>query len=67
MSNNTRKLLLALSENPSLASEFKHDPKAVMDRYEVPEAHQTLIREGDQEGLKKAAGLDDETCRLIIF
>ena len=67
MSNNTQKLLLALSENPKLASEFKQDPKAVMDRYEVPEEHQALIRQGDQEGLKKAAGLDDETCRLIIF
>lgn len=67
MSNNTQKLLLALSENPKLAGEFKQDPKAVMDRYEVPEEHQKLICEGDQEGLKKAAGLDDETCRLIIY
>ncbi len=67
MSDNTRKLLLALGENPRLVAEFKEDPKAVMDRYEVPEEHQELIRSGDQEGLKRAANLDDETCRLIIY
>ncbi len=67
MSENTKKMLLALSEDPNLVSEYKQDPKTVMDRFGVPAEHQELIGQGDKEGLQKAAGLDDEMCRLIIF
>jgi len=67
MSENTKKLLLSLGEDPNLVTEFKKDPKAVMSRFEVPADHQEMIIKGDKEGLKEAAGLDDAMCRLIIF
>ncbi len=67
MSENTKKLLLSLNEDPNLVTEFKTDPKAVMDRFKVPEDHQAMIINGDKEGLQKAAELDDQMCRLIIF
>jgi hypothetical protein len=67
MSEKTRKFLLALGENPKLVEEFKQDPTAVMSKYEVPDDHQEMIRAGDQDGLKKSAGLDDDTLQFMIL
>jgi hypothetical protein len=67
MSDNTRKFLLALGENPKLAEEFKQDPTAVMNRHEVPEDHQKMILAGDHDGLKKSADVDDNTLKFLIL
>jgi len=67
MSEKTRKLLTDLGANPNLVDKFKKDPTRVMVQYEVPEDHQKMIIEGDKDGLKKAAGLDEDTLQFIIF
>lgn len=67
MSDNTRKFLLALGENPKLVEAFKQDPTAVMTSHEVPADHQKLILAGDHDGLKKQADIDDQTLRFIIL
>jgi hypothetical protein len=67
MSDNTRKLVSALGDDPETLEQFKKDPKAVMDKFGVPEDHQKLILADDKDALKKAAGLHDGELRLIIM
>lgn len=67
MSDNTRRMLVALGENPNLVDEFQKDAIGVMNRYDVPADHQKMILQGDKASLKKAADLDDETLQFIIF
>lgn len=66
MSDNTRKLVAALSEDPETLERFKQEPKTVMDEYGVPEAHQEHFLAGDKEALRREAGLDDNAVKLLI-
>lgn len=66
MSENTRKLVAALGEDPETRERFKNDPKAVMDEFGVPEDHQKHFLAGDKEALRREAGLDDKAVRLLI-
>lgn len=67
MSDKTKKLLVALGENPNLVEEFKKDAIGVMNRFDVPADHQKMILQGDKASLKKAADLDDDTLQFFIF
>lgn len=67
MSDNTRKFLSTLAEDPETLERFKKDPEAVMSEFDVPEAHQKLILEGDKKKLAQEAGLDDNKMQLIIL
>lgn len=67
MSEQTRKFIAALGEDPETLKRFRADPKAIMEEFNVPEVHQQLILADDKDGLKKEAGLDDAEVRLIIM
>lgn len=66
MSEKTRNFLLKLGEDPETADRYRTDPKAVMDKHGVPEDHQKLLLDGDVEGLRKAADLEDAHVNFII-
>jgi hypothetical protein len=66
MSENTRKLVAVLGEDPETLERFKQDPKAVMDEYGVPEEHQKHFLSGDKDALRREAGVDDNALQLLI-
>jgi len=66
MSDNTRKLIAALADDPDTLERFKKDPESVMKEYDVPEDHQKMLLAGDKQGVVKAAGLDDSHADFII-
>lgn len=67
MSENTRKLIAALADDPETLERFKEDPHGVMKAYDVPEDHQKMILSGDKKGVVKAAGLDDSHADFLII
>lgn len=67
MSDNTRRFLLALGEDPKLVESFKNDPTGVMSKHEVPIDHQKMILSGDHDGLKKEAGIGDNELQFLII
>lgn len=66
MSDNTRKLVAALCEDPETLERFKNEPKAVMDEFGVPEDHQKHFLSGDKDALRREAGVDDNSLQLLI-
>jgi len=66
MSQKTVNFLLKLGEDMLLAEKYKADPKGTMDAHDVPEEHQKMIMNGDKEGLKKSAGVDDTVANFLI-
>ncbi|NBB93203.1 MAG: hypothetical protein GVY32_08555 [Gammaproteobacteria bacterium] len=67
MSDNTRKFLTSLAEDPETLERYRKDPEAVMNAFGVPDDHQKLVREGDKETLAREAGIDDNKMQLIIL
>lgn len=67
MSDNTRKLLSSLAEDPETLERFNKDPQSVMNEFDVPEAHQKLILAKDKDQLAKETGLDQNKMQLIIL
>lgn len=67
MSENTRKLISSLAEDPGARERFEKDPKGVMEEFGVPAAHQELILAGDKKKLAEEAGVDSETLKFIIL
>lgn len=67
MSDNTRKLLSSLAEDPETLERFKKDPQSVMNEFGVPETHQKLILAKDKDQLAEETGLDQNKMQLIIL
>lgn len=67
MSRKTKDFLIKLGEDPDTRARFREDPRAVMREHGVPDDHQELIVNGDKEGLKKKADLDEAHVNLFIF
>lgn len=67
MSDNTRKLLASLAENPEARERFRKDPKGTMDEFGVPAAHQELMLSGDKKKLAEETGMDNETLKFVIL
>ena len=67
MSENTRKLLSGLAEDPEMLERFKQDPRAVMNELGVSDAHQELVLKGDKKKLAEEAGVDDQTLKFVIL
>lgn len=67
MSDNTRKFLSSLAEDPETLQRFKMDPESIMNEFDVPEAHRKLILDGEKEKLAEETGLDDKKMQLVIL
>lgn len=67
MSENTRKFLSSLAEDPETLERFRKDPDSVMNEFDVPDAHQKLILDKDKAKLAQETGLDQNKMQLIIL
>lgn len=52
-------LLKALGRDAALAEEYRKDPDAVLDRYDLSDEERRAVKEGDVDAVKRLSGLSD--------
>ncbi|NVJ50495.1 MAG: hypothetical protein HWE13_11700 [Gammaproteobacteria bacterium] len=58
MSDNLKRFLVDVTENPDLKDQYKKDKTGLMDQYNLTKEEQTMVANQDLDGINKA--LNDE-------
>ena len=66
MANNLKKLLQDLSENIEIQKQYSHDPKTVMDKYQLTNEEKELMQKQDTQGIQKYLNNGTPVCITVI-
>lgn len=66
MSENLKGFLKHLGEDPNFRDKYKQDPDNAMEEHDLSDEHKALVKEGDKQKLKDAAGMDDSEINFVI-
>lgn len=66
MSDNLKNFLKRLGEDPNFREKYQQDPDSAMAEHELADEHKEMIKAGDKDKLKGAAGMDDAEMNFVI-
>jgi len=66
MASNLKKLLEDLTDNIDLQKEYSHDPKTVMERYQLTDEEKKLMEKEDTKGIQKYLNNGSPVCITVI-
>ena len=67
MAGNLKNFIKKISEDPSELQSYRDDPHGTMDKHGLSDEEKRIVKEKDQEALKKETGMDDAEVNALIL